>query len=278
MNTRTDIFYVILFTAFSFNSVFPQEQSIQEAKSKLNDLLLEKYELKAQILQDKFQNNRLFKEISLEQRQQHRIRLLDRYKEIGYDPLLSHFYYNRSVHPNRIAQLENIGALGKINISTLYKQRVVGAEVIVIGRVRKIAYDSDPSSLFHSSNIILVDEWLRDDFGLAEDYEELIVKFYRGPSGDHWINSSIEPQVIIGEKLLLFLSRANYVHHVLFFHKKPDKEEFVPNALRLMSTGEKYVITDNRIKIDYVEHDLNTIKSEIKDIVKILDVPNFFNK
>ena len=232
----------------------------------------------ARILAQEYSNPRfsVLKSLSTEQLFAHRERLLKEYKEMG----LTHGYemlYNRHVHPSKWSELIRIGAAGKNAYGSL-KSFVVTSEVVVIGRVRKIKYHPERSQHYHTSIMVLVDEWLRDDFGLSDGYNEVIVKHMSGPlENGKWVSVSIEENYYVGQKLLLFLSRDGYVGDLVWNAKKYGKEDFITNVFYPMGLG-KYVIDDSKIVfISGARVELNQVRADIREVVRVLDVANFYN-
>lgn len=232
----------------------------------------------ARILAQEYNNPRLAlsKSLSTEQLFSHRERLLKEYREIG----LTHGYemlYNRHVHPSKWSELVRIGAAGKNAYGSL-ESFAVTSEVVVIGSVRKIMYHPEKSNYYHSSIVVRVDEWLRDDFGLSDEFDEVIIKHVTGPTeSGKWISVSVEETYFIGEKLLLFLSRDGYTGDLVRKVNNHSKKDFIPNVFSPMGLG-KYVIDGSEIVfIGGARVELNQVRADIREVVRILDVPSFYN-
>lgn len=218
----------------------------------------------------------LLKSLSTEQLFAHRERLLKEFQELG----LTHGYkmlYNRHVHPSKWLELRRIGAAGKDSYGS-YKSFAVKSEVVVIGRVRKIMYHPEKSHRYRTSIVVLVDEWLRDDFGLSYDFNEVIIKQISGPiEGGKWVSVSVEQTYYIGEKLLLFLSRDGYVGNLVWNIKNYNKKDFITNAFSPMGLGNKFVIDGSEVFTGGARMDLDQIRADIEEVVRILDVAHFYN-
>ncbi len=217
-----------------------------------------------------------------EQRARHRDGIIEQYKKKGFTSGYEMFY-NRHIHPSKWDDLQKVGVIKKLSNGQkfTYKDDALISEVIVIGRVRKLVYHPSKSNYFHTSIIVLVDEWLRDDFNLNKRYNEIVIKYVTGPSeGGHWISASHEPPLHIGEKLLLFLSRDGYIGDLVWNggHYSYSKDDFIPNAFVAMGSGRIFSINESDVIIGpngaYVS--LKQIRADINAIVKILDVQNFY--
>ncbi len=234
------------------------------------------------ILQEEYPSHdaSLPKTMTHDQITRHRDAIFEQYRKMGH----THGYqiwYNRHVLPSKYQELKRMGMLKQRGQLYSHRDAAVESEVIVIGRVRKFVYHPDRSDYFHTSIIVVVDEWLRDDFGLNKKYDEVEVKYVSGPiEGGTTISASHEPRLHIGEKLLLFLSRDGYVGQLVWNRQEYNysKEDFVPNVFVSAGAGDKYLIegTDVVIGNNWERLSLEQVKADIATIVRILDVQSFY--
>jgi len=206
--------------------------------------------------------------MSAEQRTRHRNAILEEYKKLDYD----HGYqgcYNGHIHPNKYEELKRMRMLRQAGQAFSYRDIALESEVIIIGRVQKVVYHPGKGNHFPSSRTIVVDEWLRDDFGLHKKYLEVVIKDI-GASGELSLN--------IGERLLLFLSRDEYVGHLVWHIRHYGKEDFIPNAFVAMGSSRKFFVKGSEVVIGNNRErlSLEQVKADIATIVRVLDVQNFY--
>lgn len=262
----------IIFISLLFNSLGLSQTSDSQEYSKR---AVNKFEALERILFEEYPNNAFpqLKTMTREQRSKHKQQILEQYKQLG----LTHgyeLYYRRHVHPSKWSALEKIDKFKhRVGFGTL-KGTIIHSETIVIGRIKEKIYHTEKGNHFRTSIIVNVEEWLRDDFQLADKYEEVVLKYISGPGV---VVDDAEPPIYKGEKLLIFLSRDGYVGE-LVFAERYHKDTWIPNVFYPMGADVKFVVDGSRVKLGYKQKlKLKEVRKGIRDIVKVLDVPHFFN-
>lgn len=276
MSCKKNVCLLVMFFLFT-GLVFSQTKEVDRIEKNRNEVL--------KVLKRDYPNLKLqhFKELSENEMKLHKERLFAQYKEKGLwvdGASPPYYYYNRRFHPSKVEVLRNLGLQLPPPLSPDYppfREHVIFAETIIIGQVRKFVYHPDKSKTFHTSAIVVVDEFLRDDFGLKENYNEVVVKLQSGPvEGGAWIRSSLEPMIRIGEKCLFYLSRVDYVRTLVFNGENMVNSELKPNMFALLPPG-KYPIFNSDVIWNPHILDLNEVKSGIREVVRILDVEHFYD-
>ena len=244
----------------------------------------ERIELIAEIIQDNYyDSNSGLRKTDKFEREKHRNLIYDQYRKQGLDAIYWVCYFAH-IHPSKLKTLKDFGVvLDGLHTSpslesqlTKLKYYTATYEIIIIGRVYKKIYLADSKDGYHTKIIIQVNEYLRDDYNLSHNVDEVAIKIRSGPVKNGWLNSLHEPTFDIGEEVLLFLSRARYIRSVIGSGDKYDYLKENPyvffTRIKLNISGDKIYWNNSRYSTD-----LNEFVNTVKEIVQILDVQNFYN-
>ena len=118
-------------------------------------------------------------------------------------------YYKRGLNINKVAELKTAGfdvyEYDKSDASVhSYKDGAIFTDVIVTGTIISKEYDANKTSLFHSFHKMKVESTLK---GIPLPQSTITICLTSGMIGDRaYVNNSAESELLVGEKVLLFLT------------------------------------------------------------------------
>ena len=130
---------------------------------------------------------------------------MKKYRELGFTKNIERYYYKEGINLNKYEALKALGLDLKdfdVQVRRLnYKENALISDVIVTGTIVKRTYNPNQDVYFHSDYEIKVEKVIK-----GENLPQIIhVKTISGPSGEMFINTSEDPELFIGEKVLLCL-------------------------------------------------------------------------
>jgi hypothetical protein len=192
----------------------------------------------------------------------------------------SDYFFDRKIDLAKSAEFKTVGIDLEILAKTLgehsFAENVLLSDLVIVGKVKKREFDTNPEAYYHSKFLIRVDETLK---GVVQKSRVAVVLVSGRLKGGSYLNVSGETSLFVGEKVILDLRPVNLELMQIERDKGTLQRQINVNG-REYDLVDKYPIKANYVFDRYNRKIgmLNEVKETAKKIEAINSSENFLSR